>query len=316
MRAEVICDSVGPCGVRLLTMMLEYPRIVHPEFTRHRWFSFAVGSTRAIPSAKLRQRLLDDPAQIVWWGKNAPGMVAKAELDGRELLAAQARWRQGLQEALRTSEDMERIGLHKQIANRCLETYSNVYQLTTATWEGWQWMFAQRVHPDAQPEFRAIATLAKVKAAISKPQVLRAGEWHLPYVTDDDRSWVAAAGTAFGCDPDLLLAQMSAARCARTSYLNQDGKRDVEKDLETFKKLVTAEPKHMSPLEHQARAMAPTTWLDRAVLRACGALMGRGGGEWGSYRRKRLQCHGERFLLGSGNLNGWHQFRKQYEENP
>jgi hypothetical protein len=50
--------------------------------------------------------------------------------------------------------------------------------------------------------------------------------------------------------------QISAARCARVSYLSFDtGKRStVEEDAVLFKKLAGSTPKHLSPLEHPAMA--------------------------------------------------------------
>ncbi|MGF3919727.1 hypothetical protein, partial [Staphylococcus aureus] len=50
---------------------------------------------------------------------------------------------------------------------------------------------------------------------------------------------------------------MSAARCARVSYLTHDGQNPLlAKDLELYRRLVESRPLHASPLEHQAIATA------------------------------------------------------------
>ena len=51
----------------------------------------------------------------------------------------------------------------------------------------------------------------------------------------------------------MMACAVSAARCARVSYLTHDGERPtLEKDLELYRHLVNANPPHMSPCEHQA----------------------------------------------------------------
>jgi hypothetical protein len=72
-----------------------------------------------------------------------------------------------------------------------------------------------------------------------------ASGWHLPYVT-------AAERYEFGHDP-MRLAKLSAARCARVSYLTHDGRTpDANEDLKLFDRLVGSVPLHASPVEHQA----------------------------------------------------------------
>lgn len=69
------------------------------------------------------------------------------------------------------------------------------------------------------------------------------------------------------------LVKMSVARCARVSYLTHEGKNPtLEEDLALYNRLVGAAPIHASPAEHQAQA------------------------EFEGYK--------------SGNLRGFHQYRK------
>ena len=53
-----------------------------------------------------------------------------------------------------------------------------------------------------------------------------------------------------------LLLKVSAARCARASYNNFEGRLStIEEDLGLFAKLVENQPIHASPTEHQATPM-------------------------------------------------------------
>ena len=82
--------------------------------------------------------------------------------------------------------------------------------------------------------------------ACSTPKKLHAGEWHLPYIREEERTAMRMA--------DCVKA--SAARCARVSYLTHDKKEpSLEADLKLYHQLAGATPIHASPLEHQAQAM-------------------------------------------------------------
>ena len=67
--------------------------------------------------------------------------------------------------------------------------------------------------------------------------------------------------------------QISVARCARVSYLTHDGKRDIDKDLELYARLIGGSGTgHWSPFEHIAMSTESSS--------------------------------------SSGNLKGWIQYRK------
>jgi len=85
----------------------------------------------------------------------------------------------------------------------------------------------------------------------SIPKQLKWKEWHLPYIQNDELSDVLNTKD----NPDFSnLSKISAARCARVSYLTHDGKRNVDKDLELYNRLVGQTPLHASALEHVAQA--------------------------------------------------------------
>ncbi len=78
----------------------------------------------------------------------------------------------------------------------------------------------------------------------SQPAQREKYEWHLPFITDEDRSKHDV--------PDLL--KISVGRCARVSYLTHDGNRDTSKDIALHDFLCEQQPLHASPSEHQAMA--------------------------------------------------------------
>lgn len=237
-KAEILLDSVSKSGVRLTTFVLTYPRFIHSEIMTHRVFSRNAASSRAIPVKKMIEDIRKEPAMPVYWGKNQSGMQAKEELDESTKDAAKQIWLDACEGAIANAEKLMALGLHKQIANRILETWFHMRTVVTAS--EFLNFYGLRRHPDAQPEFKALADCMWNAHEASTPQVKSTGEWHLPFVRDDEW-WM---------DLDLL-KKISVARCCRVSYLNLDGTNpDIEKDINLHTKLV--ESGHMSPFEHAA----------------------------------------------------------------
>lgn len=142
----------------------------------------------------------------------------------------------GVQGRLHTQDQ----GLHKQHANRVLETYS--FHTVIATSTHWRNFFGLRASANAQPEACDFA-LAMLKAMkVSIPTELRQGEWHLPYIRPEDRA--ESQGW-------MDLAYASSGKCARTSYLTHAGIRSLGEDISMAKGLQSNG--HMSPFQHPAR---------------------------------------------------------------
>lgn len=277
--AKVIEDSVSEAGVRLTTLQLCYPRFIHAEFMTHRVFSRNASSSRAIPVAKMLEMVRNEPAMPVHWGKNQPGMQAHEELGEYEKNVAQELWMRAARLAAQTAEEMSNLGLHKQVANRILEPFQHIHVVVTAT--EWDNFYALRAHPDAQPEFHELALAIKAATEASVPKLVELGNWHLPYVTAEER----AANVA---DP-IPLVKASAARCARVSYLKHDGTSpSMEEDLALYDRLVGGVPIHASPVEHQA-VPDQENYGDMAS------------GNW-----SQPALH--------GNFTGWIQYRKLVEQ--
>jgi hypothetical protein len=240
-RAEIVADSVNPKGVRLTTWLLEYPLIVHGEHLRHREQSFSVASNRAIPTAKIIEKVTDDPFIPVSWGKNQRGMQADEELDATGQAAALSAWLVGRDAAIIAAQRLLNLGIHKQIANRVLNPWQWVTVVCSAT--RWDNFFALRAHKAAQPEIQRLAVMMVDAYHVAEPRPLKPGEWHLPFIRENERGeWETDSLKAF-----------SAARCARTSLLNHLGVYAPEDDFRLHAQLRGSQPPHASPFEHVAQ---------------------------------------------------------------
>lgn len=248
--AKVICDSMAPCGVRLTTMELRYPRFIHSEFMTHRAFSRNARSSRAVPVARMLAEVRDEPVIPISWGSNRKGMQAGEEFDGEHAAECERRWLNARDNAASAAEGLLKLGIHKQHVNRLLEPFSHIDVLVTAT--DWDNFFALRMHPDAQPEMVNLAYAMYRAMGESEPAPVGPGGWHLPYILQAD--WREAEAESVW-EAGQAMAKVSAARCRRISYAPWDGSdASIEADLARFDEMVRARPIHASPLEHQAMA--------------------------------------------------------------
>lgn len=260
--AKIVLDSVAPSGIRLTTFELMYPRFIHSELMTHRAFSRNAASSRAIPIEKMLERVQKNPAMPVFWAANQKGMQAVAEVN--DTITAEALWRGACDDAVRWSRRMAEEGLHKAIANRITEPFQHMVTLVSAT--DWGNFFHLRYHKDAQQEFQVLAKLMYGFYRRSKPLLLPEGAVHMPYIRREDKREVFntisldGAGTMDVLDEMVTkeLMKISVGRCARTSYVNQDGVRALKDDIALHDRLVatpeSGDPGHWSPFEHVARA--------------------------------------------------------------
>lgn len=276
MKVSIVADSISPRGKRITTFSLEYWRAFHSELMTHRLLSRSSSSSRAIPVKKMIDRVLNDTAMPMHWGKNQKGMQADQELSPEEIEKAKLIWVDAAQAAVHRAEKLMDMGIHKQVANRLLEPFSYINTVVTATELGN--FYNLRYHKKALPDFAALAQGMWEAQQASTPTPLWYGEWHLPYIDATDRF--------HGIEN---LKKMSAARCARVSYLNHEGKKPTfEEDMRLFAQLMEETPKHAGPTEHQARpSSAKTTPADAGEL-----------------------ADAQADAQMEGNFRGWVQFRK------
>lgn len=273
--AKVICDSISPDGVRLTTIEGRFRRFVLAEANTHRVISKNSASSRAIPFEKQVARIKSDLAYPEVWATEKPGMQGGDPLSAEEEVVARRIWEMAANDAIGRARALRLVGdhdddatssqVHKSIVNRLLEPFMWHTVVFTAT--SWENFTDQRCSPLAQPEIRVFAEDVKAAMEASTPKRLIEGEWHLPYIDSEDWNAVFRYGhesgeNTYGQSAYHLVAQVSAARCARTSYLTHDGKRDIVEDLRLYRGneqragLVTAQPPHWSPLEHVATPWA------------------------------------------------------------
>lgn len=262
--AKVLADSVNEQGNRLTTFEIEYPRLILAELNTHRMLSKNSFSSRAVPFNKMVEQLNGRPVRF---GANQAGMQDKGEeyealitlyFEGiPEIFTPEQAWGAAKTDAKINAKAFYEAGYHKQVYNRLVEPFQMMKTVISGTeWDNFFWL---RNHEAADPTLHELARVMDEARKISKPDVLKAGEWHLPYVlttrADNEYNW-----QEFWLDNEdgvcLTLEQaikVSCARCAAVSYRNEGY--GLEKSLEVYDKLVGSDRKHASAFEHQATPM-------------------------------------------------------------
>src|SRR6185369_4155025 len=110
----------------------------------------------------------------------------------------------------------------------------------------------------ASPEYQTIAKKIRDVRDASTPKELGHGDWHLPYVEDEDFEKAVLANPTILASPTYpklvteVLRKVSVGRCAAVSYERQEIK-DFSKDVVRYELLRSSG--HLSPFEHVARPM-------------------------------------------------------------
>ena len=283
-KATIIADSCTADGRhRLTTIEVTLPRCVLAEFNTHRTHSRNSASSRAIPSERLIAAIMSAPFIPQWTAANK-GMVAAGLLNPAQVMAADSVWLSARDAAVHAAQALAGLGVAKQDANRLLEPFMFTTIIATASERAWRWLFGLRDDGAADPKFAQPAKLMHDAYNDSMPRILDDGDWHLPYIDGGD---IGAARRDYGYAevPTLdgllhdaraavqrTLALMSAARCARISYLRQHEPRNIHDEVKRAGELVRM--RHWSPTEHQAQAQCD----------AQGALGGNLGPGWLQHR--------------------------------
>lgn len=241
LKVKILAHSINEYGKELVTFQLMYWLPIHAEMMTHRLFSRNAASNRAIPIAKIIHQVWTNPAYPMFWGKNKAGMQATEQFSSSRIVLARFLWKWSGRLMCCFVWLFMKLGLHKQTANRLLMPWQFMHVVLTSS--DFDNFFDLRIHEDAQFEIFAVAMLMARALSKSEPQTLKAGEWHLPYITAKERLQHAIE----------VLKKVSAARCCRVSFLNHEGKEtNVGEDLKLCDRLVGSEPLHASPFEHQA----------------------------------------------------------------
>lgn len=287
--ATVITDSISNEGIRLTTLHLRYPRMIHSEFMTHRVFSRNGRSSRAVPVATL---LKEDP-YVPLFMKNQKGMQSFEHLTASELVQATEVWLDLVEYTKKAVERLNEIGVHKQWANRPLEWFGYIDVIVTST--DWANFFELRDEVGAQPEIDKLAKAIAHAVGASKPYLLIPGDWHMPYIRDEDIDLVSAylVENETGLTVLEALKRVSVARCARLSYKPFDGNASIKAELERYHNLMISRPVHASPAEHVATPDSKKTVGTPSY------------GPITKWQNKKEW----------GNFYGWRQFRKMIPYN-
>ena len=295
--AKIVADSISKSGKRITTFELEYPRWILAELNTHRQFSRNSMSSRAIPVNKQIQQIIENPATPVFWGLNQTGMSAKEEHSNVEL--CKGAWKDIAKEYEAFAGVLKEQNLHKQIVNRLLEPFQRMKTVLTAT--EFDNFFKLRLAPDAQPEIQELARCMKEAMDLNKPEFLKEGEWHTPYVehfrgSDGDAELIYIVDNIGVSLEDAK--SISTSCCAQVSYREIDSSYD--KAMSVYVKLgLNTDHAHLSPTEHQATPIPEKMWT-----------------VYGCDRRYWVDgiTHVDKdFNLWSGNLNSWIQHRQLIE---
>lgn len=309
LQAEVILASSTALSPNIYTIRGRLPRCIWPEVLTHRVFGRNGRSSRAVPVKRMLEEIRTIPFTPWHWGKNQKGMQAfeeqntPVELDDvlfnakdqelewvSQTMSNQDAWLSARDSAVEHAEAFMKAGYHKQIVNRLLEPFMWIDVVMTATdWHNFAWL---RQHEDAEPHLQDWARLLSEAIYSCDIQELSDGDWHLPYITYEDRTAVQSIAAVYA-EQISILRKISAARCARVSYKLFDGSNpSIEEDLDLYQKLVGNSRIHASPMEHQATPDERKILYYSKIHADMGCLE-----TW-----KRPELH--------GNLTGWIQHRK------
>lgn len=285
--AKVVLDSTNPDGDRVTTIEATYPRNIHSEYLTHRKFSRNAASSRAIPAEKQIETVRNEPFVPSMWQVEAGGMQGVDGLPDELAGYAEALWQSAAEGACAAAESIRNVGthycdtvglpedhpwrqirIHKTMPNRIIEPWAYITVIMTG--DDWSGFFQQRCHPDAEIHMREMAEAIRAAMAVSKPQKLGWGEWHLPYVTGYDEDEIRSQ---YYQEPVVALCEISTARCARVSYMNHDGTRDLAKDRQLFQRL-----KEGSGFGHRSPA-------EQVVCAARDGQSGNLSGKWTQFRK-------------------------------
>jgi Thymidylate synthase complementing protein len=241
--ARIIADTVSR-SARITSFEVEFPRPYLAEVNTHGVLAKSTASSRAIPIRKRREDVLRRPYTPIFT-KHKAGMQADGYVDEASAAVAAEAWGKLAACAVGTSEILDEVGVHKQHANRVLETF--IYSKTILTGTEWSNFFRLRNSSEAQPEFEELAFKMKAAYDISVPfgpTRLGGMELHLPYC-DVEADQLR--------DPMTAL-RISAARCARVSYRSlETGIRSTYAEDSALAEKLAASG-HFSPFDHPAIA--------------------------------------------------------------
>ncbi len=252
MSATIIAHSINPDGQEIITFYLtKVSDRMLLDLRTHRVLDFlweseswSVASSRLADGhntiAKIRANPLSPCPDGEWYGPAERAKMGYSTLPPvrRHMLAIE--WEIACEEACDRADRLRSLGAHPEIWMAPLRPYMSYSAIVTGTDYGG--FFAQRSAPDdgssgPRREVRLLANEMRSALDTSVPVQRDWGDYHLPFVADDERG-----------DLDRAI-RLSASRCARATM-----DRAGEGDDRLADWLLRQTPPHWGPFEHPARA--------------------------------------------------------------
>ena len=232
---QLIADNTYN-GNRISTFVLEYPRYIHSELKTHRVFSSNSASSRAIP-LEIMIELVRGNTVYPQWTLNQSGMQGLPVTNEITVKQANAVWDNARDAAIKYVRELQKLGIHKQNANRLLEPFQHIKTILTGT--DFDNFFRLRISEEAQPEIRELADKMKKALVNHEPKVLEEEEVHCPF-----------ADTGKCKYNDYKTIFRSVALCAQVSYRKENDDEQVVRRV--INRLLAGKNLHASPFEHIA----------------------------------------------------------------
>lgn len=233
---QLIADNISN-GNRISTFVLEYPRYIHSELKTHRVFSSNSASSRAIP-LDIMIELVRNNTVYPKWTLNQAGMQGVPVTNDITIKQANAVWENARDAAIKYVRDLQKLGIHKQNANRLLEPFQHIKTILTGT--EFSNFFNLRIAPEAQPEICELATKMKECLDNHVPHVLTDTEVHCPFIK-----------SGYTDSNNVKEILTSVALCAQVSYRKENTEEQVVARI--INRLLSAKQIHASPFEHIAK---------------------------------------------------------------
>ena len=202
-----------------------------------------IHNSRAKPFSITKSDVVNNGFTPQLWVKKHKGMQGNSIIEDEGIISqCDYLWNAAKRQVTHYADALNRVGVSKQYVNRLIEPFMYIDYLVSST--EWENFITLRDDSSAQFEIQVAARTIQKELENSIPTYLEPGQWHLPFLDDDD---------IMSLTP-LERAKVSSSRCARTSYKkpSTNQKPVLEDDLGLFHTLAVSKPIHASPLEHIA----------------------------------------------------------------
>lgn len=232
--AAVVGATESERGDRIASLLLCYPRFIHPQILRHRSFAHSVQSSRAVSVKRSLEWLEQHGPVTPIFTEDRSGMQEGKPLVQYDQEYAAEEWAHACNDACFRAKALSIANnVHHSLCNRLLEPFLPISHLMTGTLHAWNHFLELRSHESADVHAQALAQ--SISAALDGAEWSKSND-HIPFRKAGETQTEATI-RAF-------------ARAARVSYLNYEKDRSLKDEAAFISKLWADE--HFSPFEHVA----------------------------------------------------------------